>query len=69
MAIGTGEEPDDITPRKYVRENREFLSRILARGDREAQAYALAVVSRGGSRKDITEIQDLLEDMKTEDSR
>lgn len=61
----TSDEGD--SPRDYVQGNKEFLSRILARGDAEAQAYALAVISRGGSRGDIDEIQRLLEDMKTED--
>ena len=50
----------------FVSDNRELLARILARGDSEAQGYALALIQEGGSASDIDQIQDLLEELKAE---
>ena len=55
---------DDIG--EYVRRNRELLARVLARGNTEAQGYALAAVANGGDSHDIEEIQQMLEDLKEE---
>lgn len=62
----TDESDSTPGPREYVRENRDLLSRVLARGDTEAQAYALALIAEAGSQKDIDDIQRALDDLKTE---
>lgn len=54
-------------PREYVRENRDLLSRVLARGDTEAQAYALALIAEAGTPRDIEEIQGILDDLRNAD--
>lgn len=54
-------------PRQYVRENRDLLSRVLARGNTEAQAYALALIAEAGSPRDIEEIQGQLDDLRDVD--
>ena len=51
---------------EFVSHNHELLSRVLARGDSEAQGYALALIQEGGSVSDIDQIQDLLEELKSE---
>ena len=53
-------------PREYVQENRDLLSRVLARGDTEAQAYALALIAEAGTPRDIDDIQGQLEDLRRE---
>jgi hypothetical protein len=50
----------------YVSENHDLLSRVLARGNPEAQGYALAAIANGGSIGDIEEIQQILEEIKEE---
>ena len=65
----TGTNRTDETtpnPREYVQENRDLLSRVLARGDPEAQAYALAVIAVGGTSRDIDDIQGRLDDLRQE---
>ncbi|MCW8173114.1 hypothetical protein [Natrialba swarupiae] len=42
---------------RYADRNTEFLSRVLAYGDTEARAYALALLSNGASAEDIDKIQ------------
>lgn len=54
------------TPQEYVQENRDLLSRVLARGDPEAQAYALALIAEAGSPRDIEDIQGRLDDLRRE---
>jgi len=54
-------------PREYVRENRDLLSRVLARGETEAQAYALALIAEAGTPRDIEEIQGILDDLRNAD--
>ena len=61
----TGKE-DTPDPATFVHENQRLLSRILAYGDREAQAYALAVVANGASPADIESIQEQLDELKEE---
>ena len=51
---------------EYVHNNREFLTRVLARGSTEAQGYVLALLQRGGSLNDIEDIQRRLENLKDE---
>lgn len=51
---------------EYVAENRDFLSRVLAHGNREAQGLALAAISHGGTTEDIDEIQRRLDELKAE---
>lgn len=50
----------------FVSDNQEFLARVLARGDTDAQGYALALIQKGGSVGDIDQIQNLLEELKAE---
>jgi len=40
---------------------------VLARGGREAQSYALALIAEAGTPRDIEEIQDLLDDLRDVD--
>ena len=42
---------------RYADRNTEFLSRVLAYGDTEARAYALALLSNGATAEDIDKIQ------------
>jgi hypothetical protein len=42
---------------RYADRNTEFLARVLAYGDTEARAYALALLSNGASPEDIDNIQ------------
>jgi len=42
---------------RYADRNTEFLSRVLAYGDTEARAYALALLSNGATADDIDKIQ------------
>jgi hypothetical protein len=51
---------------EYVSNNREFLFRVMAKGNAEAKGHALALLQRGGSASDIDQIQDLLEELKAE---
>lgn len=51
---------------EFVSDNRDLLARVLARGDPDAQGYALALIQEGGSVSDIEQIQDLLEELKAE---
>ena len=51
---------------EFVSDNQELLARVLARGDTDAQGYALALKQKGGSVGDIDQIQDLLEELKAE---
>jgi hypothetical protein len=53
-------------PREYIQENRDLLSRVLARGDTEAQAYALALIAEAGTPRNIDDIQGRLEDLRRE---
>jgi len=68
QSAGTNRD-DELTPnpREYVRENRDLLARVLARGGREAQSYALALIAEAGTPRDIEEIQDLLDDLRDVD--
>lgn len=60
-------KPDDADEiDEYVQSNRELLSRVLAHGDRDAQGYALALLSHGGTPEDIDEIQQRLDELKAE---
>lgn len=42
---------------KYVEENRETLARILRHGNEEARAYALALLLRGGTERDVEQVK------------
>lgn len=65
QSAGTNRDDEPIPkPREYVRENRDLLSRVLARGDTEAQAYALALIAEAGTPRDIEEIQGQLDDLR-----
>jgi len=46
---------DELT--RYVRENRDLLSRVLRHGDTEARSYALALLANGGTDEDIEEVR------------
>lgn len=52
----SGREPLSEVDR-YTDRNTEFLSRVLAYGDTEARAYALALLSNGATAEDINEVQ------------
>jgi len=65
QSAGTNRDDEPIPkPREYVREHRDLLSRVLARGDTEAQAYALALIAEAGTPRDIEEIQGQLDDLR-----
>lgn len=65
QSAGTNRDDEPIPkPREYVRENQDLLSRVLARGDTEAQAYALALIAEAGTPRDIEEIQGQLDDLR-----
>lgn len=50
--------PEEISEvSRYVDRNTDFLARVLAYGDTEARAYALALLSNGTSAEDIDKIQ------------
>lgn len=51
---------------EYADRNTEFLSRVLAYGDEEAQAYALALLANGGSVNAIDEVQSKLDEIRRE---
>lgn len=51
---------------KFIAENEEFLSRVLAHGDAEARGYVLAVLSNGGTVEEIETVQHELEKIKQE---
>ncbi len=46
----------------FVSDNRE----LLARGNTDAQGYALALIQKGSSVGDIDQIQNLLKELKAE---
>lgn len=48
----------------YASRNTELLSRVLAHGDEEARAYALALLANGGSVEAIDEIQAKLDEIR-----
>ena len=51
---------------EYADRNTEFLSCVLAYGDEEAQAYALALLANGGSVNAIDEVQSKLDEIRRE---
>lgn len=51
---------------EYANRNTELLSRVLAHGDEEARAYALALLVNGGSVEAIDEIQAKLDEIRRE---
>ena len=53
---------DEMT--EFVAKNEEFIARVLAHGDEEAQGYALAALANGGDVNDIEKIQRLLDELK-----
>jgi hypothetical protein len=61
---GTPSSTDRDEIREYVTQNREFLSRVLRRGDDEARAYVLALLANGGTEDDIESVQEELDRMK-----
>ena len=48
---------------KYINENTNLLSRVLHHGNKEARGYALALIANGGTKEDIEDIQQELEDL------
>jgi len=57
--MSSPEEVPDVS--RYVDRNTDFLARVLAYGDTEARAHALALLSNGTSAEDIDEIQSELD--------
>lgn len=53
---------DDIT--RYVRENRDLLSRVLLYGNEEARGFALALIAEGGEARDVDAVQQELETLR-----
>ena len=51
---------------QYADRNTEFLSRVLAHGDEEARAYALALLANSGSVEAIDEVQAQLDEIRRE---
>lgn len=51
---------------RYVSENLDLLTRILAQGDDEARGYALALLANGGTLEDIERVQRQLREIKKE---
>jgi hypothetical protein len=49
---------------EYADRNTEFLSRVLAYGDEEAQAYALALLANSGSVNAIDKVQSKLDEIR-----
>ena len=49
---------------RYADRNTDFLARVLAYGDTEARAYALALLSNGTSAEDIDKIQAKLDQIR-----
>lgn len=48
---------------RYVKENSEFLTRLLRHGNDEAQGYALALLANGGSDRDVDAVIQELENL------
>jgi len=57
------------SPRQYVRENKEMISRVLASGDTEAQSYALALLAKDPDPEAIEQVQKKLDELKRQASR
>jgi len=55
---------DDVG--EFVSENSELLGRVLACGNDEARAYALALVANSGEPSRVEEVQDVLEQIRHE---
>ncbi|OYR52630.1 hypothetical protein DJ73_10310 [Halorubrum sp. Ea1] len=51
---------------EYTRQNTDFISRVLAHGDEEARAYALALLANSGSVEAIDEVQAQLDEIRRE---
>ena len=51
---------------EYANRNTEFLSRVLAYGDEEAQAYALAILANSNSVNAIDDVQSKLDEIRRE---
>lgn len=51
---------------QYADRNTKFLSRVLAHGDEEARAYALALLANSGSVEAIDEVQEQLDEIRRE---
>lgn len=49
---------------RYVKENREFLTRLLRYGEEEAQGYALALLANGGTDRDVDAVIQELENLR-----
>ncbi|MFB6188820.1 MAG: hypothetical protein ABEI57_02955 [Halapricum sp.] len=45
----------------FVRENEEMLSRILACGNEEARAYALALIANSGEKDSVESVREQLD--------
>ncbi|ELZ42768.1 hypothetical protein C471_02210 [Halorubrum saccharovorum DSM 1137] len=58
------EGSDSLT--EYASRNTEFISRVLAHGDEEARAYALALLANSGSVEAIDEVQAQLDEIRRE---
>lgn len=55
---------DDVG--EFVSENSELLGRVLACGNDEARAYALALVANSGEPSRVKEVQEELEQIRRE---
>ena len=49
---------------RFIENNKEMLSRVLASGDTEAQSYALAMLALDPDRETIDEIEAHLDKLK-----
>ena len=52
---------------EYVAENRNLLSRMLAYGDTETRAYALALLANGGTTGDLEQVQREFDKLREDD--
>ena len=64
--MNTPEDKSEVD--RFVSENTDFLSRVLAHGDAEARSYVLAVIAHGGAIEDIEAVQEELEAIKRDTS-
>lgn len=51
---------------EFVRENSEMLSRVLACGNEEARAYALALLANCEARDSVEDVEEQLDRIKLE---
>ena len=55
---------DDDDLQRFAARNKEFLGEVIAYGDTEARAYALAIVKNSASVEDIEEIQAQVDEIR-----